>query len=141
MDNKLRFSSLVLAVIGLLDSIYLTWVKYTGMYTLCGPIGNCESVNTSRYSEILGIPIAILGAGVYLLIILLLILEVRISIFTEFSNVIVFGLSLVGVLYSIYLTYIEIAVLNAICPYCTISAVVLVVLFILSTIRLLRSFD
>jgi uncharacterized membrane protein len=140
MDKKIWISSIVLAVIGLIDSIYLVWVKFTDQYALCGPIGNCESVNTSQYSEIWGIPIALLGAGAYIVIIILLLLENRSELMGEYSPLIVFGISLIGVLYSIYLTYIEVAVLRAICPYCVISAVVLVLLLVLSTIRILQSF-
>jgi uncharacterized membrane protein len=97
-------------------------------------------VNTSQYSEIWGIPIALLGAGAYLVIIVLLLLEERSELMREYSPLLVFGLSLVGVIYSIYLTYIEVAVLRAICPYCVISAVVLVLLLVLSTIRLIQTF-
>jgi uncharacterized membrane protein len=136
MDGKMRRASILLAVLGLLDSIYLVWVKYTGTYALCGPIGNCESVNTSQYSEIFGIPISMLGAGAYAIIIVLLLLENRGQFWAEFGSMIVFGMSLVGVLYSIYLTYIEIAVLKAICPYCVISAIILFILLFLSGIRL-----
>ena len=140
MDNRIRVISIVLAIIGLIDSVYLAWVKYTDQYALCGPIGNCESVNTSQYSEIFGIPIALLGAGAYLVIIVLLLVESRNEFMHEYSSLLVFGISLIGVLYSIYLTYIEIAVLRAICPYCVISAIVLVLLLVLSTIRLIQTF-
>jgi len=136
MDRKLRTSSIILAVLGMLDSIYLVWVKLTGAYALCGPIGNCESVNSSQYSEIYGIPIALLGAGAYSMMIILLILEDRGQIWAEYGPMIVFGMSLIGVLYSFYLTYIEVAVLKAICPYCVISAIILVILLALSVIRL-----
>ena len=136
MDGKLRTASLVLAVLGLLDSIYLVWVKYTGAYALCGPIGDCESVNSSQYSEIFGIPIALLGAGAYAVMIVLLLLENRGQFWVELGPMIFFGLSLIGVLYSIYLTYIEVAVLKAICPYCVISAIIFGVLMIFSGIRL-----
>ena len=136
MDGKLRTASILLAVLGLLDSIYLGWVKYTGAYALCGPIGNCESVNSSQYSEIFGIPIALLGAGAYAVMMVLLLMENRGQVWAEFGPMIVFGMSLIGVLYSIYLTYIEVAILKAICPYCVISAIILVVLLILSGIRL-----
>ncbi len=132
MDGKLRRASILLAVLGLLDSIYLVWVKYTGTYALCGPIGNCESVNSSQYSEIFGIPISLLGAGAFAIMIVLLLLENRGQIWSEFSSMVVFGMSLIGVLYSIYLTYIEVAVLKAICPYCVISALILVILLLLS---------
>lgn len=141
LDNKLRISSLILAVLGLLNSIYLTWVKFTGKYELCGPIGNCESVNTSQYSEVFGIPIALLGAGAYLVMIISLSLESRGSFWVEYSPIIVFGGSLIGVLYSIYLTYIEVAVLKAICPYCVISAIILVLLLVLSSIRLIHDLE
>lgn len=140
MDNRIRLISILLAFIGLIDSIYLVWVKYTDQYALCGPIGNCESVNTSQYSEIGGIPIALLGVGAYLVIIVLLVLEVRSDLLREYGPLLVFGISLAGVLYSIYLTYIEVAVLRAICPYCVVSAVVLVLLLFLSTIRLIQTF-
>lgn len=132
---------MILAVLGLLNSIYLTWVKFTGKYELCGPIGNCESVNTSQYSEVFGIPIALLGAGAYLVMIISLSLESRGSFWVEYSPIIVFGGSLIGVLYSIYLTYIEVAVLKAICPYCVISAIILVLLLVLSSIRLIHDLE
>lgn len=136
--KNIRIASIVLAVIGLIDSLYLTWVKVTNRYALCGPIGDCESVNSSRYSEISGVPIALLGAGAYLLIILLLALESRGGIWKEYGPYIILGITIAGSLYSIYLTYLEIAVIHAICPYCVVSAVVIIILFILSILRLLK---
>lgn len=127
---------IMLAVLGLLDSIYLVWVKYTGAYALCGPIGNCESVNSSQYSEIFGIPISLLGVGAYAIISALLLQENRSESWAEYGSMIVFGMSLLGVLYSIYLKFIEVAVLRAICPYCVVSAIILIILLILSGIRL-----
>lgn len=137
-DKNLRITSIVFACIGLLDSLYLTWVKVTNRYAFCGPLGDCESVNASPYSEIVGIPIAIFGAGAYVLIILILLLETRGSIWKEYGGYLILGISLVGTLYSIYLTYLEIAVIHAICPYCVVSAVVIIMLFILSIIRLVK---
>lgn len=134
--KTIRIVSIVLASIGLIDSIYLTWVKVTNRYALCGPIGDCESVNSSRYSEIGGVPIALLGAGAYLLIIVLLALEPRGGIWMEYGPYVVLGITIAGSLYSIYLTYLEVAVIHAICPYCVVSAVVIIALFILSLVRL-----
>jgi uncharacterized membrane protein len=136
LDQKLRITSYVLAAIGLIDSMYLTYVKLSHQQVYCGGLGECETVNNSPYSEIYGLPIALLGIGGYLLIIALLYLETRGGIWQSNSRLLVFGISLVGILYSIYLTYIEIAVLNAICPYCVLSAVVMLLLFIISTYRL-----
>jgi len=137
-DNKIRIASIVLAFIGLIDSLYLTWVKVSNRLALCGPLGDCESVNSSQYSEIGGIPIAIFGAGAYVIIILILVLETRGSVWKEYGRYLILGISLVGTLYSIYLTYLEIAVIHAICPYCVISAVVIIMIFILSIIRLVN---
>jgi len=112
-DNKIRIASMVLACIGLLDSLYLTWVKVSNRLAFCGPLGDCESVNSSQYSEIGGIPIAIFGAGAYVFIILILVLEARSSVWKEYGRYLLLGISLVGTLYSIYLTYLEIAVIHA----------------------------
>ncbi|MBI5053714.1 MAG: vitamin K epoxide reductase family protein [Chloroflexi bacterium] len=131
--------AVVCAVIGLADSIYLTWLKLSGELAACGGIGDCESVNVSIYSQINGVPIALLGAGAYFLMLLFLFLESRDDFIGDWSPMIVFGLSLTGTLYSIYLTYIEIAVLKAICPYCVLSAVAVLIIFVISIARLRRS--
>ncbi len=130
--------SIGLAIIGLLDSIYLSWIKLSGTTALCGGVGDCESVNNSIYSEINGIPIAFLGAGAYLLILGILLVESQLGANADWPVMSMFGLSLIGVLYSIYLTYIEIAVLRAICPYCVVSAIVITLLLAISIVRLRR---
>lgn len=137
MDTKLRYLSLILAAIGFIDSLYLTYVKLSHQQVYCGGLGECETVNNSPYSEIGGIPIALLGMGAYLVIIIILFLEIRGDFWRANARLIVFGLSLIGILYSLYLTYIELAVLYAICPYCVLSAIVMLVLFVVSTIRLM----
>lgn len=131
--------AVVCTVIGLADSIYLTWLKLTGELAACGGIGDCESVNASIYSQINGIPIALMGAVAYFLILIFLFLESRDDFIGDWSPMLVFGLSLTGTLYSIYLTYIEIAVLKAICPYCVVSAVAILIIFVISIARLRRS--
>jgi uncharacterized membrane protein len=136
--------ALVSAVIGVADSIYLTWLKLTGELAACGGVGDCQSVNASIYSRIelpngAEMPIAVMGVGAYLLIIAFLLLESRDDLLGDWSPLVVFGLSLTGTLYSIYLTYIEIAVLKAICPYCVVSAVVVTIIFVISVGRLRRT--
>lgn len=130
--------SIILALIGLADSIYLTWIKLANATASCAGIGNCESVNSSKYAEIAGIPIALLGAGAYLAILVFLIIENRNDFLKTNAPLAIFGISLVGVLYSAYLTYVEVAILHAICPYCVLSAVVIVALFVISVVRLLQ---
>ena len=112
-------------------------IKFTNNYSLCVKgVGNCESVNTSSYAEIMGIPVAVLGAGTYLLILIILLLETHNDHLKTNATLYLFGITLIGVLFSAYLTFIEIAVLKNICPYCVLSAILMTVLFILSIVRL-----
>ena len=136
---KLRLAAAIVTGIGLLDSIYLSWVKITQSEVYCGTSGQCETVNNSSYSEIGGIPIAYLGLGAYLVIFGLLYLERRGKFWQENSPLFIFGISLVGVIYSAYLTYIEIWVLHAICPYCVVSALAMLALFVISLLRLTQA--
>lgn len=71
-----------------------------------------------------------------MLILIFLLFETRNAFLAENGLLLVFGISLAGVLYSAYLTYVEIAVLHAICPFCVLSAVVLLALLGLSSFRL-----
>jgi uncharacterized membrane protein len=136
LNSTLRLVAIGLAAIGLMDTIYLSYVKIAHSEVFCGGSRACDTVNTSPYSEIGGIPIAYLGLIANLVILLLLILETHGDFWKQYSPVIVFGMTLAGTVYSFYLTYVEIAVLRAICPYCVVNAVVMISLFVISLIRL-----
>jgi len=138
MDKNLRLISYILATIGLIDSAYLTWVKISHTEVFCGTSGECQTVSNSSYAEIARIPIALLGMGAYLVLIILLYLEQQQGFWSANVPLIIFGITLAGTLYSAYLTYIEVAVLYAICPYCVLSAIVMVLLLIVAIIRLVR---
>lgn len=133
---KNRSVSMVLAILGMVDAAYLTWVKLADAMATCSDIGDCELVNTSRYSEIGGIPIAALGAAAYLSIVALLAAEKRYPNYGLSLKTGVFGITLAGTLYSAYLTFIEVSVLHAICPFCVLSAVLMTALLVLSVFRL-----
>jgi uncharacterized membrane protein len=129
--------TLLFALVGLADSLYLSWVKLSHTTALCLPgIGDCDKVNTSRYAELFGIPIAIFGALTYLALIAILLLHGRWALLRETHLYLVFGIGLFGVLFSAYLTYLEIAVIHAICPFCVLSALMMVGIFCLSILRL-----
>jgi uncharacterized membrane protein len=135
--KKLNIYALVASIIGALDSIYLTWIKLSHNELLCAPgLGDCFTVNTSRYAEIYGIPIAIFGLASYLAIIAIIIFEPRVDFINENGLLAIFGISLIGVIYSAYLSYLEEFVLHAWCPYCILSAVAITVVFIVSIVRL-----
>ena len=135
-SSSLRNISIVAAVIGFLDSIYLTWIKLAHLEVICSEIGDCEKVNTSPYSEIVGIPVALMGASAYVIILILFFIKNRSRFWEENSPLYIFGVSLIGVLYSGYLTYIEIAIIHGICPYCVLSAIAILIIFIISIIHL-----
>jgi uncharacterized membrane protein len=101
-------------------------------------MGDCAKVNSSSYSELLGIPIAAFGFAVYIAILVLSALESRRSITPGLSILAAFGLSLFGMIYSVWLTYVEVAVLRAICPFCLASAIVIGAIFVVSTVRVKR---
>jgi uncharacterized membrane protein len=138
MNKKLIWASLVLAFIGMLDSVYLLIYKISKNNAMCLGNGDCSTVNASRYSEIYGIPVSLLGILAYLAITALLFLELRKIISRDNSTLLVFGLSLVGVIFSAYLTYVEFYVIHAVCPFCIISAIVIALIFVISIIRLFQ---
>jgi uncharacterized membrane protein len=138
--KRLNIITGIFAALGLLDSLYLTWVKLSHHEAACLPgIGNCEVVNTSKYSAINGMPIAVLGAAAYLMILAVLYLESRNRAVHDNGPMIIFGLSLIGVLYSAYLTYLELAVIKAICPFCVVSAIAMILIFAANLIRLIQT--
>ena len=136
---KLKNATLIIALLGIIDSIYLTIIKFTDNKTLCiEGLGDCWSVNNSRYSEWNGIPISIFGVIAYLTIILLILFGKKSRLISEYETILIFGITLTGFLFSIYLTYLQFAVINAICPFCIISACTMTTVFILSLVRLIK---
>jgi uncharacterized membrane protein len=139
MDKKLYWSAIVVSVIGIAISIYMTIFKLTNNNAMCLGNGGCSTVNASRYSQINGIPVALVGLGGYLAIVAALYLETRLKFFEQNGNLLAFGMSLTGVLFTAYLTYLEIYVIKALCPFCIASAVAISLVFVLTLIRLVRS--
>jgi uncharacterized membrane protein len=138
-DVSLRRILFVLGVIGLLDSAYLAYIKLANATATCGGIGDCDAVNSSKYAEIFGIPIALFGAGAYIFMLVIIYMEPRHNLWRENGPLALFVLTLLGVLYSAYLTYVEVAILFAICPYCVLSAIILVAMFAISVYRYLQT--
>jgi uncharacterized membrane protein len=105
---------------------------------MCLGAGGCHNVNFSPYSEIGGIPVSVFGMAAYLVIAGILLLEPRLMIAQENGSLVIFGISLAGVAFSAYLTWLEIYVIHAICPFCVASAVIISLIFILAIIRLIK---
>jgi uncharacterized membrane protein len=134
----LFWGSVVLAVLGALDAIYLLVFKLTGNSQMCLGNGGCHDVNFSPYSEIYGIPVSLFGISAFLAILCILVLESRLQFANEYGPLAIFGISLGGVAFSAYLTYLELYIIHAVCPFCVASAVLITLLFILAIIRLVK---
>jgi len=138
MDKWLYRISVILVVIGLLVSIYMTIYKVTSNDALCLGSGDCSTVNASRYSEVYGIPVATVGIAGYFAILLIHWYEKRDLFFEKNGPMLIFGMALTGFLFTLYLIYIEFAILNAFCPFCLASQSAMTVIFIISIFRLIR---
>lgn len=139
-NSKSWTFTLIVSVLGLFDSIYLLIIKISQNPLLCiQGIGDCWSVNTSKYSEVYGIPVSIFGILGYLLITLLILIIRYNTALEKTASYLFFALTCFGFLYSIYLTYIEIFVLKALCPFCILSATIMTVLFVISLVNLKQS--
>jgi len=137
--KSLRTIAIIAASLGIADSIYLLLIKVLNNKNMCiQGVGDCWSVNTSRYSEMFGIPTSALGIAAYAVILGLWLLLPRTDFFRRNIPIANFMLSLIGVIYSAYLTYLEIAVIKAICPFCVISAILFVILFVVSLLQLIQ---
>ncbi len=128
-----RTSMLVLVLIGTAIAGYLTYVHYAGLKPLCLAGGGCETVQSSRYSKLAGIPVALLGLITYLAI-----LAARLAR-GELAVLATAALTLTGFGFSAYLTYRELFTIHAICQWCVASAVCMTALAVLAVVDLLRS--
>jgi uncharacterized membrane protein len=125
---------LVLSLIGLGVAIYLTYVEVTGARAICGPVGDCNAVQHSPYANLFGfIPIAWLGVAGYLAILVVWLWQhMWRNVSTNLAGAVIYGMALFGTLLSIYLTYLEIFVIYAICVWCLSSAVLITALMLLN---------
>lgn len=115
-----RHLALILVLVGLVISGYLSYVKLLNAPILCSEnqTFSCSVVQASRWSQLGGIPIAYLGFGLYCLIGLTLLLENRSSFLEDNARLIVFVLGLIGWLFSMWLVYIQAFIILAFCQWC-----------------------
>lgn len=138
MTNRLTQVTVALTIIGLLVSIYMTIYKVTSNDNMCVGSKDCSVVNASRYSEVNGIPVAVVGAFGYAALLGILWLERKPGFFKDNGSMIFFGISLIGFFFTLWLIYVEIALLKAYCPFCITSQISMTVIFILSVVRVVR---
>lgn len=122
---------LILSLIGLLVSAYLSYSKLSGIPVKCSLLTGCETVEQSSYSMIFGIPVAVLGLVFYLSLIISTFFRVNINYKDLISKFVLIATAF-GFIFSLYLTYLELYVIFAICAYCVLSALVSTGLFFVS---------
>jgi uncharacterized membrane protein len=132
-DAALRRTSEALVLAGIGIAGYLTYVHYAGLQPICGISHGCETVQSSSYASLLGIPVALLGLISYLLIFVSLRLTGERPLLAGYT------LTVIAFAFSMYLTYREIFTIHAICTWCVSSAIVFTLLVIVGTLRILRN--
>ena len=124
------------ALFGLLVAIYLTLYKTGVIGTIACSVGSCETVQASRWATFLGLPVAAWGIGFYLAVLAVSLVSLQER--WEDSPVVPLVQLLLtswGVIFSAWLTWLELYVIDAICTWCVVSATLIVVLFVLSLLE------
>lgn len=105
-----------LDLIGLAIALYLSIVALQGDLPYCGPLKGCEEVAVSEYARIGGIPVAVFGVALSISLFILAIAWTR----TDRIELLAahYGLSLLGVVFEVYFTYLELFVIGAVCVWC-----------------------
>jgi uncharacterized membrane protein len=131
MSGRLRAAAIACAVLGLGIAGYLTYVHYAGISPVCEIAHGCEKVQTSQWSKLAGVPVALLGLIGYTAILAALLAP------GEAALTAAAGAALVGWGFSAYLTYREVFTIDAICIWCVASAILMTALAALTVARLL----
>ncbi|SEH10565.1 vitamin K epoxide reductase family protein [Thermoleophilum album] len=131
-DRQLRAAAILLALLGAGIAGYLTYVHYAGTAPVCVAGGGaCERVQTSRYAELAGVPVALLGLVAYLMILVTTIARHPLAVSIAAM------VAAAGFAFSVYLTFIELFVIRAICQWCVASALTMTALAVVTACRVI----
>jgi uncharacterized membrane protein len=134
-DRRLHRALIGVTIVGLAVASYLTYIHYAGIKPICNISHGCEKVQGSEWAKVAGVPVALIGLIGYVTIFASLFVR------GETARLATAGLTFVGFCFSVYLTYLEIFQIKAICQWCVGSAVIMTILLVLSWTRALRGFD
>lgn len=130
-EGTLRMVATFVAAFGIGVATYITIADSGGGAPACVAGGSgCQAAADSVYSHLLGVNIAVFGILGYVLLLVASLTRGDLPRMTGF------GVSLVGFGYSIYLTYLEVFRIEAICEWCVASACLMTILFCLDTVRM-----
>ncbi len=131
-EGTLRTIAAFVAAFGIGVATYIAIADSGGGSPVCiAGGGGCQTVADSTYSHLFGVNIAVFGICGYVLLLAASLLR------GDLARMVGFGVSLVGFGYSVYLTYLELFRIEAVCQWCVASAVLMTILFCLSTLRML----
>jgi uncharacterized membrane protein len=138
--DRYLYAMIVLGVIGFALAGYLTYTHFNTAALVCS-IGGCKTVQASAYSTVGPIPIALLGMGMFASLLVLSIVRLLHTpiISAEKASLVSWAMLLAGILYYVYLTYVELFVLNAVCQWCVASSLVALTMFGLESVYLWRT--
>lgn len=124
----------VLSIIGLGVALYLTYIETTNTLAVCGPVGDCNEVQASPFAKLFGVlPVGLLGALGYVGILGAWGLSrFGRGTLARLAPLALFGMALFGVVFSIYLTYLELYIIKAVCIWCLTSATLMALVLALS---------
>ncbi len=121
---------MALDLVGLLIAGYLSVVELGGALPYCGPLAGCETVALSPYARIGGVPVAVFGVFLSVSLLVLAAAWIRTGRLVLLGAH--YGLSLVGVMFEVYFTYIEVVVLGAVCVWCAAYGLSLLARFVVA---------
>ena len=131
---KLHWAVPLLALVGLGVAGYLAFVETTGSEAVCGPVGDCNTVQQSEYAMLFGVvSVGLLGMLSYIAILgAWLIDRWGSEQLADLAKIAIFFMATIGTFFSIYLTFLEPFVIGATCAWCLTSAVVITMLMLIS---------
>jgi uncharacterized membrane protein len=130
-----------LAIAGLGVAGYLAYVETQAVEAVCGPVGDCNAVQSSSYAKLFGVlPIGVLGAMGYIAILAAWFwARLRTDQTARQAQQAVLAMTIFGTLFSLYLTYLEPFVIKAVCAWCLTSAVIIMLLMLVNTTPTLQT--
>ena len=122
-----------LSLAGIFVALYLLLYKLGIVGNLSCSIGSCETVNSSKWATFRGLPVAGWGVAWYVAMFVLAVVSTG-SRFAESPvvSMVLLGVATSGLIFSLYLTYLELFVIHAICQWCVVSAVIVTIIFALT---------
>jgi uncharacterized membrane protein len=126
-----RMSAALLSLLGLFVSAYLYLYKIGRIGTLACGAGSCETVQQSQWSRFVGVDVALIGVVGYAGLLLLSLAALQPGLMARrWPTALLLGLAGVGLAFTLYLTYLELFVIHAICRWCVGSAVIVLAIFV-----------